>query len=412
MAAMFRLAWLLAAALGACSANAPVPAPAPSPARQAAPVAAPRPSPLVGLDAYVERAMHDWNVPGVAIAVVQDDAVLLARGYGVAEIGKPDRVDDDTLFQIGSCGKAFTSIALAMLVEKRELAWDDPIAKYVPAADLPNAAAARQITARDLLLNRSGMPGLEAGEAAIWFGKPISRQEVLHHVADVQGWPLRKHFDYSNVGYLAAGELVPAIAHTSWDDFVTEQILQPLGMARTSTSTRVLERDRNAAHAHNASGGSLHAVPWYDLDNVGPAGSIVSSARDMAQWLRFQLANGKIGERRVIDDALVAATRAPGIDVPPGPVWTSGFPAAAAVKWAMGWAVYPYRGHQVIEHIGLVPGGMHAAVGLMPSERLGVVVLTNVDFQSNRLPEALRYKIYDLVLAGAGRDWSSELHGR
>jgi len=349
---------------------------------------------LEGLDTYVERALKDWNVPGVAIAIVRDDKVLRAQGFGVRESGKPDRVDEHTQFQIGSCGKAFTAAALAMLVHDGKLAWDEPIVTYMP----PLAVAdADRITTRDLLLNRSGVPGLDAGETTIWLDKPLTRDQVLAHIGDLKGWPLRERFDYSNVGYLAAGKLVSAITQTSWDDFIRTRIFAPLGMTRSRTTTRSLEAESNAALAHAMNDGTIQSAPWLDLNNVGPAGAIVSTATDMAQWLRFQLTN-----------AVVEETHKPGIDVE-DPEWRLLFPAAEKIRWAMGWATYEYRGEQLVEHDGLVPGGMHAAVSLMPARHIGIVVLSNVDFMTNRVPEALRYWIYDALLGGHDRDWSRDL---
>lgn len=359
------------------------------------------------LDAYVERALRDWSVPGVAVAVVKDDEVVHIRGYGVLENGKAEQVDTNTLFSIGSCTKAFTATALAMLVADGKLEWDRPVVAYMPSFRLADPYATANATARDLLTNRSGAPGIAKGEIAI-YGRTRTSEEVLDEVAKLTGWSFRERFDYSNAMYVAAGELVPAVTSRTYHDFVSERLLLPLAMVRSTTSTATLASRTNVAAPHRRTGGSTRVVRPFNVDHLVPAGSIHSSAAEMARWIRLQLAHGRIGDRRLLDEALVRMTHEPAVVIPRDPLWMQSFPAADILTWGMGWTVSTYRGERVVEHVG-IGGGMHAGVGLMPGRNLGVVILTNLGFPENQLPAVLRYRIYDALLGLPERDWSAEL---
>lgn len=372
--------------------------------------AAPTPSPpdLREFDAYVKQAMRQWGVPGVAIAVVKDDTVLLASGYGRRKTGSDEPVTEHTLFAIGSCTKAFTATALALLVAEGKLQWDTPVIRYMPAFRVSDAYVTQNATVRDLLTNRSGAPGLEAGEVKILFGPAASRQEVLQRLAELPGWDFRSRFDYSNGMYLAAGEIIPAVTGTSYDDFIRERIFRPLGMSRSNTSTTVLPVLSDVATPHARQDGDVRTVAWRNIDNIAPAGSINSSVAEMAQWLRLQLGDGRIDGRQLVTSAALAETHRPAVVVPRNALWARMFPGVDILTWGMGWTISEYRGVRVIEHAGIIDG-MHALVGLMPSHRLGIVVLSNLDFASNQFPEALRYRLYDTYLGEPARDWSSEL---
>jgi CubicO group peptidase (beta-lactamase class C family) len=240
------------------------------------------------------------------------------------------------------------------------------------------------------------------------YGETLSTAELLRRVADVPGSPLRDHFDYSNIMYLAAGQLIPAVTGTSWADFVRARIFAPLGMTRSAPTLRATVGLSDVATPHARRADTVRAVPSYSFDNLGPAGSINASAHDLALWVRAQLAGGRLGARRLVDSARLAETYQPLVVMPHTGTWQRFSPGVSLSAYGMGWIMADYRGERVVEQGGILPG-MHALVGLMPSRRLGVVVLSNLDFAANQLPEALRYRVYDAFLGGPTRDWSAEL---
>ena len=173
--------------------------------------------PLQGLDDYVTKSMADWKIPGLALAIVRNDSVILAKGYGVRTLGKPDRVDERTIFAIGSSSKAFTALGVAMLVDQGKVKWDDPATKYLPGFQLFDPYVTREITVRDLLSHRSG---LSRGDM-LWYGQELPRDSILYHVRYLKPtWSLRSHFGYQNIMYLAAGQLTSRVTGKTWDQVI------------------------------------------------------------------------------------------------------------------------------------------------------------------------------------------------
>ena len=265
-------------------------------------------TPLAGLDAYVERALRDWDVPAVAVAVVKDDRVVLAKGWGERQRGEGGTVDANTIFAIGSTSKAFTSAALAMLVDEGRISWDDPVTTHLPGLQLFDPFVTRELTIRDLLSHWSGLP---RGDR-LWYASGNTRAEILHRVRHLEpSWSFRSTYGYQNLMFLAAGEVVTAETGIAWGDFVAERIFRPLGMRRTTSSTLPLAGMENVASPHVWIDGVVRPVAWRNLDNVGPAGSINSSFAEMAEWLRLQLAEGVYGGQRLLSEESIRQMRTP-----------------------------------------------------------------------------------------------------
>src|SRR5204862_2966419 len=240
-------------------------------------------------DAYVRRGLQVLRVLGAAVAVVKDGKLVFAQGYGVRTLGVTGRVDPHTLFQIASNTKAFTTAALAMLVDEGKLAWDDPVTKYLPAFQLYDPYVTREFTLRDLVTHRSGL-GLGAGDL-LWFHSSYDRAQIIHRIrAAKPASSFRSRYAYDNVLYIAAGEIVPAVSGKGWDDFITQRILAPLGMTESGTRVAALSSTSNVAAPHGVEQGKLQVVPRDSIDNTGPAGGSVSNVRDMAKWLLCRLA--------------------------------------------------------------------------------------------------------------------------
>jgi CubicO group peptidase (beta-lactamase class C family) len=359
--------------------------------------------PLKGIDDYINKSIKEWQVPGLALAIVKDDKVVLAKGYGVRTLGATTPVDEHTLFAIGSATKAFTAAALAMLVDDGKIRWDDPVIKHLPNFQLYDPYVTREMTVRDLLTHRSGLDRNEL----VWYGSKNSRDDVLRRLRYVKpSSSFRSKFGYQNVMYLAAGQIIPALTKKSWDEFVQEKIFKPLGMDSSVTSILPLRAASDVATPHQKIEDRVQVIPWRNIDNIGPAGSINSSVYDMAQWVRVQLGEGLHDKKRLLSSGVVRQMHAPQTIIPLEGTAAKLHPNAHFYCYGMGWFLQDYRARKLVQHGGNIDG-MSALVALVPEEKLGLVILTNLN--GAQLPQALVYRICDAYLQAAPRDWSNEL---
>ena len=361
------------------------------------------PEPYPGFDAYVRAALQRWHVPGVSIAIVRNDSVISAKGYGVCDVGTGVPVDERTIFAIGSLTKAMTATAAAMLVEEGKLNFDAPVTAYLPDFQLGDPAT-RGVTLRDLLSHRTGVAGAELP----WYGSGASRDEIVRRARYLPAAvPFRSGFVYSNIMYLTAGQVVARAAGTSWDDVVKSRIFTPLGMTSTSTSIRDLATRNDVATPHAYSNARVRAVPWHNADNIGPAGSINSNAVDMAQWLRFQLSGGTYAGRRLLSEGLIETMRTPQTVMPVSALAKRLDPSQHFQAYGMGWMVSDRGGRLLVQHSGGIDG-MSSLIMMVPEERFGIVILTNLNEQPF-MPSAIALRALDQQLKRAPRDWSDEL---
>ena len=363
---------------------------------------------LKDIDEYSAKAGVDWKVPGFAISIVKDDRVVFAKGYGVLELGKTPRVDENTLFAIASNSKAFTAAALAILVDEGKLKWDDKVTRHLPSFELYDPYVTRELTIRDLLSHRSGLATF--GGDLLWYESEYSRDEILRRIRFLKPTSsFRSRFGYQNILFLAAGEVVAKVSGKSWDEFVKERFFVPLAMKRTVTSHADLLNSSNVAVPHNEVDGKIRAIRYGKVDNIGAAGGIKSSAADMAQWVRLQLGRGTYDGRKLFSSATSRE------------MWTphtvSGSISEQAEKfnptrhfnlYGLGWLLSDYHGRLIVSHGGGLDG-MTSQVALMPEEKLGVVVLTNSE---TALSTILANKVFDLFLGVPARDWNAEFLAR
>jgi CubicO group peptidase (beta-lactamase class C family) len=360
-------------------------------------------STLNGFDDYVNKALKDWGVPGVAIAIVKNDQIVFAKGYGVRKLGEPTPVDEKTLFAIGSSSKAFTAAAIAMLVDEGKMKWDDPVTKYLPGFQLFDPYVTREITVRDLLCHRSG---LDRGDF-IWYGTPYDRDEIWNRIRYVKpSSSFRSKFGYQNIMYLTAGQIVSRVSGKSWDDFIRERIFTPLGMSSSNTSIRAFAGQNNVSTPHGKIDEKVLTIPWRNIDNIAPAGSINSNVVDMAQWVRLQLGEGSYKGARLISSGAVSEMHEPQTIIPKDPQLSLFMPDSHFRSYGLGWMLQDYKGRKVVQHGGAIDG-MIAMVGMIPEERLGVVVLSNL--QGQLLPTALMFRIFDAYLGSQSKDWAGEM---
>ncbi len=256
---------------------------------------------LKEIDAYAEKTRADWNVPGIAIAIVKDDKVVFAKGYGVRELNKPERVDENTLFAIASNSKAFTTASLAILVDEKKLDWDDKVVKYLPEFQLYNQYVTSELTIGDLVSHRSGLDTFSGD--LLWYETKYNSDEILRRVRFLKPKSsFRSSFGYQNLMFIAAGRIVEKVSGKTWAQFVAERILTPIGMSNTNTCVLDYKTGDNVAVPHNESGGKLRALPQGVVDGAAGAVRLNSSVVDVAKWLRLQLGRGKFEGKQIFSE--------------------------------------------------------------------------------------------------------------
>jgi len=254
--------------------------------------------PAAALDAYIESNRLRWEVPGLAVAVVHKGQLVLAKGYGVRQLGEAGAVDEDTLFSIGSTTKAMTAATLGLSVDVGKLSWGDAVTTHWPGFRLHDAYATRELTVRDLLTHRAGLGNADQ----LWYGRDRTRDDIIARIPLIEpAYSLRAGFVYQNIMYVAAGELAGRLTQSSWEDLVSTRLFQPLGMQRTVPTTTAAERSTNVARPHYRIEGQVEVIQNEILDSVAPAGAVWSSVSDMSRWLRMLLNEGQWNDQRILN---------------------------------------------------------------------------------------------------------------
>ena len=354
------------------------------------------------LDSLVERTLKAWEVPGAAVAVVRGDAVVYLRGFGVKRVGSNDRVTPDTLFAIGSTTKAFTTTAMAILIDEGKMSWDDPVRKHLPYFRLSDPLANENVTMRDLVCHRTGL----SRHDLLWYGSPYGREDIIRRIGMVKlTQPFRSRYQYQNIMFLTAGYAVGRIADTTWEGFVQKRIFEPLGITGANFSTADAEKAADHSSPHAKRQRKVQVIPWRNIDNIGPAGSINAGVRDLSKWVRMQLADGTVEGKRIVSEKNLIETHTPQMVMRLEDNTRSLNSETNMLSYGLGWNIQDYRGRHMISHGGAIDG-FRANITLMPKEKLGVVVLSNLG--QNNMPEALRFAIVDAVLRIGKTDWNAQ----
>ena len=368
------------------------------------------PPALQDLDAYVESVREAFDVPGIAVAVVKDGEVVLAKGWGEREMGKPAKVDAHTLFAIASNTKAFTSASLSMLADEGKLELEDRVIDHLPWFRMADPYVTREMRIRDLLVHRSGL-GLGAGDLLYWPTTTYSNREVAERLRDVPlSGGFRERYAYDNILYGVAQLVIEQASGQSYEQFLRTRIFQPLGMRETRYNSDALKPGDNVATGHAmADFTTLQPAPRMTWRNVAGAGGIYSSVGDMAKWMNAQLAGGTYRDARGREQALFTPARQKAMWslVTPIPISEPKVEALKAAKphflgYGEGWMVSDFQGRKLVWHTGGWPG-MVSRVTLVPEQKLGVVVLTNQEVGAAF--HAITLKVLDAYLANSGTDW-------
>lgn len=354
---------------------------------------------LPDIDSYIESAMQDWEIPGLSLAIVKDGKIIVAKGYGLRRLGGAEPVDENTVFAAASITKTFTAAAVATLIADGKMRWDDRVIDHLPAFRLHDSYATHDMRLRDLLSHRSG---LHRGDL-IWYYSDFNRTEVLRRLRHLElKSPLRSRFGYQNIMFTTAGEAVGAAAGGSWDAYVKDRFFTPLGMINSSTSIKDLPS--NAATPHAYVDGAYRPIDWLQVDNIGAAGSINSSAADLAKWIKLQLDGGKHNDTTILRTEDIAEMRRAHTVINVSKTRREYIPQSNLRAYGLGWYMADYRGKKVLYHGGRLDG-MSAHLALLPDLNLGMVALSNRSRSS--LPHALMYRIFDAYLDAPPTDWSS-----
>ena len=343
------------------------------------------------INSYIQHAMEDWKMPGFAVAIVQNDSVIFAKGYGVREAGRDQPVDENTLFIIASCSKAFTTASLAILVDHGKIKWDDRVTKYLPDFQMYDPWVTNEITIRDLVTHRSGLATFSGD--FLWLGSNYDRKEVIRRARFLK--PIssfRTKYGYQNIMFITAAEIIKAVTDTSWGDFIQSHILNKIGMNRTNTSYAQLRMADNTAKAHYMKDGEMEVYTDNQNDNAQGALGINSCVNDMAQWVRLQLGKGKYMGKQIFSESQS------------NEMWSNQF-AFGNMNYGLGWYIRYQNGKRILNHGGGMPG-MISDVTVVPEENFGFVILSNYE---TGMVNAIRNYIIDIMTNVEPKDYESRM---
>ncbi len=350
---------------------------------------------------YIQAKMPEWNTPGIAVGVTQGEKIIYSAGFGSRDREQGLPVTPQTLFGNASTSKAFTATALAMLVDSGLLSWDTPVREYLPRFRLLDPWAADQVTLRDMLSHRTGMPRHDK----VWYNSTAPRRELVDSLGYLEpNCAFRTTYQYNNLMYVTAGYILEQVTGQSWEEFIRARIFAPLGMNRSNFSVLTSQQSGDYALPYETADGKITPIPFRVVDNLGPAGGINSCVEDMLIWLQFLLRGGVHAGQRLVSEKNLRETQSPQMlaqSFLPGQ-----HPEVPLSAYGMGWFIEPYRGYRTVYHVGSLDG-FYAYISLLPEADTGVVVFTNTS--PNRLPYALCYRIYDRLLGLPEIDWSGRL---
>jgi CubicO group peptidase (beta-lactamase class C family) len=354
------------------------------------------------IDRLVERTLKTFDVPGIAVAIVKDDKMIFAKGYGVASLNTKRPVDENTLFGIASNSKAFTTAAIGILVDGGMLKLDDKVTNYIPEFKMYDPYVTAEFTIRDLLTHRSGL-GLGAGDLMDFpDSTDFTIREVIQNLRYLKpASSFRSKYDYDNQLYKVAGEVISRVSGMSWEEFIETRIMKPLGMDHSVASFQRIKEYAHVADAHAPVDGKVVVVPRFVSTTGNAAGGVNSNVVDMSKWIIMQMNNGKYGDgKRLFSEAVHWEMWSPQTIIPVGMGHTPYNTHFTA--YGLGWGLSDAHGYKEVSHTGGIDG-MVTLVDLIPELKLGIIVLTNQE--SDAAFRAIGNQIKDSYFGITGRDW-------
>ena len=354
------------------------------------------------VDRVVQEALRAWEVPGAAVVIVRGDKTVHLKGYGRRESGGDAPVTADTVFPLASCTKAFTGLGLAIAVDDGKLAWNDPVRKHLPDFRLFDPNANELVTVRDLMCHRTGV----GGHDLLWYRAPWDQAEAIRRIGRMPpSSPFRSSFAYQSIMVMAAGRAAGKHYSAGWAGLTRERILKPLDMTATTLTgpDAAKAADRAAGHCFGRAG-TIERMPEYPIPEANPAGSVYTTARDLAKWLQFQLGDGTWRGQRVVSEAGLRETQTPQTIIPLEGVAKAINPHTHFLNYAMGWVVQDYRGVKVLSHAGWIDG-FRVQLTLVPDKKIGFAVFANL--HGTRMNLALGNRLLDLLMNFPETDWNA-----
>ncbi len=356
---------------------------------------------LSSIDPVVNAMMAEWKVPGLALGVIKDGQVVYAKGYGYRDLEAKLPVTPRTLMAIGSNTKSMTVVLMGMLVDEKKLEWDKPVKSYLPDFQMYDDYATRNLTPRDLVNHRSGLPRHDI----VWYGRKITRKEVVGRLRYLEPTTsFRNIWQYQNLMYATAGYLEEVLTGRTWDDLVRERIFAPLGMSRSNTAITESPKSDDFAWAYGIKDGAIVRIPFRSADHVGPAGSANSSIEDMLKYVQFRIDLGMAGGKRLLSEA--QAREMQSAQMPVGPAADALWAGFDLASYGLGVGISSYRGHRAVIHGGGIDGFI-SQMSWLPDDRIGVVVLTNQGV-NNGIPTLVVKAVYDRILGLPPIDWAAK----
>lgn len=326
---------------------------------------------LDSLDLQIHQVIKDFEIPGLSIGIVRNDSIIFSKGYGNLEIHKERKVDENTIFGIGSISKSFTALTLGILVDEGKIDWDDKVKEYLPYFELYAPYVTDNFTIRDLLTHRSGLKEVSGG--TLWYHSDYSREEIIKRLKYLEpASSYREKPAYQNVMYVVASEIVKTVAGKSWDEFINARVFDQLKMNNTTSLSTEREANTNLAQPHiwNKDYKKV-AIIQEKGDNLAPGGFIYSSANEMSNYMRLMLNNGVFENDTIVSSTIIEEIFKPQIIYPIGSPFNNEFSS-----YGFGWWLTPVNGHKVIEHSGGIDG-MSAQLVMIKDLNIGFVILTN-----------------------------------
>lgn len=349
------------------------------------------------LEEWIESGRQDWNIPGMAVGIVKDGKVVYAQGFGEKQLGKPDKVDANTIFSIASVSKNITSAALGILVDEGKIAWEDKIVQHIPWFQFKDAWITDQVTIKDALTHRVGLGRILGNR--LQFMTTSSRDEVLYQMRYMDfEKPFRTSYVYNNVMYSLAGQVIEYADGRTWDAFLKERLFEPLEMHSATTSITALKASDNQAYPHQEIHGKIQPIERRNWDNAGPAGGVNASVNDLNKWMLMNLGTpGEYNGKVIVSEKQMNEIHKPQVTRPQAKA------SGAQNTYGYGWNITDYKGTRVLTHGGATDG-FNSAMYLIPELDLGVVVVGNT---FNSLGNAVAYHVLDAYLGETSTDWGA-----